>query len=586
MTLTRDLLRLTVCVTGLALAPAAHAAFSVDGRRLLRDGLPFQVRGVCYQPAPIGENPSAAAPYGDYYTSGYAALAARDLPNLRALGATVIRIYGWDPAADHTAFLDACYNGGVDPIFVLVNRWIDPATNWSSPAAVDAIRQQFLQLDAGLGAHPAVLGLILGNETNAQNGNGTNPAYWAAINSVAASIKEQTPSRLVSVAITDAIPQVAARDAAMPALDFWCVQTYRGTSLGTLFTEYAAASSRPLVLTEFGLDAYNHSAGQPYANNAEFVGTTVAALWTEIAANAAACAGACVFSYADEWWKSSGGSAFAHDAGGFPLASLPDGYANEEWWGLYAVSDAGSAPDTLTPRATVAALRAAWLPPAVTVTTAPVSQTIAPGGSASLSVAATATGGAALSYQWWKDGVAVPGATGATLPFASLVAGDSGWYSVRIQAGATIVTTEPVRLLVAVPDPGQLVNISLRGRPGAGADVLVAGFVIDGNVPRRVLVRGIGPELLRFGVGDAHPDPFLRLFDGDGAELATNDDWGASADATEIADTARAVGAFTLAAGGKDAVLLRTLLPGSFTAHVSGPSGVSGIALVEVYEVP
>jgi hypothetical protein len=360
--LSRPLFGVLAIAAFVSLIAPVDAAFTVNGRRLLRDGAPFQVRGVCYQPTPIGENPSAAPPYGDYFTAGYAALAARDLPNLRTLGANVIRVYNWDPAADHRAFLDACYNGGVDPIFVLINRWIDPATNWSNAGAVDAIRQQFVQIDAGLGSHPAVLGIVLGNEANIQNGNGANAAFWAAMNSIAGSIKQRTPSRLVSVAITDAIPQIAARDASMGSLDFWCVQTYRGTTLGTLFTEYAAASSRPLVLTEFGTDALNHVTGQPYPNNAELVGTTVAGLWREIAANAAICAGGCVFEYADEWWKS--GNPSVHDIGGFPLGGLPDGYANEEWWGLYAISDNGSAPDTLSPRATVAALRAAWAPPA------------------------------------------------------------------------------------------------------------------------------------------------------------------------------------------------------------------------------
>jgi hypothetical protein len=582
----RSLSRILAIAAFVVTISPADAAFTVSGRRLLRDGQPFQVRGVCYQPAPIGDNPSTTPPYGDYYTAGYAALAARDLPNVRALGANVLRIYGWDPAADHRAFLDACYNGGVDPIFVLINRWIDPATNWSNTTAVNAIRQQFVQIDAGLGAHPAVLGIVLGNEANAQNGNGTNAAYWAAMNSIAGSIKQQTPSRLVSVAITDAIPQIAARDAAMTSLDFWCVQTYRGTTLGTLFTEYAAASSRPLVLTEFGTDAYNNTTGQPYPNNAEYTATVVAGLWTEIAANAATCAGACVFEYADEWWKTGSGSPLTHDAGGFPLASLPDGFANEEWWGLYAVSDNGAQPDTLTARATVAALRTAWTPPTITVTAEPVSQTIAPGGSATLSVQASASGGAAVSYQWLKGGVEIVGATGASLNLGSLSAGDSGWYAVRITAGTTIVTTNAVRLLVEQPVPGKVVNISLRGRPGEGASVLIAGFIIDGNVPRRVLVRGVGPGLVRLGVPDTHPDPALRLYDGAGAELAANDDWSTQAGATEIASAARSAGAFSLTEGSKDAVLLRTLLPGAFTAHVSGPAGTSGIALVEVYEVP
>lgn len=563
---------------------SAWAEFTIEARQILRDGVPFQVRGVCYQPAPIGDDPSAAVPYGDYFTAGYAALTARDLANLRALKANVVRVYGWNPTADHRAFLDACYNGGQDPIFVLVNRWIDPATAWSSAAAVNAIRAEFVALDAGLADHPAVLGIILGNEANARNNNGATTAFWSAMNDVATAIKAQTPGRLVSVAITDAIPQIAARDAAMTALDFWCVQTYRGTSLGSLFSEYAAASGRPLILTEFGVDAFNQASGQPYPDNAAFVATTVAGLWKEIAANSATCAGACVFSYADEWWKS--GSPGTHDAGGFPLASLPDGFANEEWWGLFAVADNGVQADILTPRATVAALQAAWAPPRITVTDAPESQTIAPGGSVLLRVQAEADVTVPLSYQWLKDGVPLVGANQPDLVRDGLTPGDSGWYAVRIQAGASTVTSEPARLLVAEPDPGHVINISVRSRAGQGAEVLIAGFVIDGNVPRRVLVRGVGPGLARFGVPGVLGDPILRLYDSAGEVIAVNDDWSASDDAAAIAEAARSVSAFTLEEGSKDAALQRTIVPGLFTAHVAGASGEAGVALIEVYEVP
>jgi hypothetical protein len=172
--LTSKLLVLTGLLAALVL-PAetlAAAAFTVSGRSILREGTPFNVRGVDYQPAPIGDNPAQSPPYGDYYTANYSALWARDLPLLRAMGANVIRIYGWDASADHSAFLDACHNGGDQPIFVLVNRWIDPATNWSNTTAVNAIRTEFLTLEANLNNHPAVLGLILGNEANNAKPNG------------------------------------------------------------------------------------------------------------------------------------------------------------------------------------------------------------------------------------------------------------------------------------------------------------------------------------------------------------------------------------------------------------------------------
>ena len=62
----------------------------------------------------------------------------------------------------------------------------------------------------------------------------------------------------------------------------------------------------------------------------------------------------------------------------------------------------------------------------VTITTAPQAQTIAIGSSISLSVSATGPG--TLSYQWYKDGVAIGGATGSTYTKANAQTSDSGSY--------------------------------------------------------------------------------------------------------------------------------------------------------------
>ena len=54
-----------------------------------------------------------------------------------------------------------------------------------------------------------------------------------------------------------------------------------------------------------------------------------------------------------------------HDNGGFALGSVPDGFLNEEWWGLFAVADNGAQPDVLTPRAAVARLTTLWAAPEI-----------------------------------------------------------------------------------------------------------------------------------------------------------------------------------------------------------------------------
>lgn len=84
----------------------------VVGRQLLVDNNPFLVQGICYSPIPINES-VYFAPYGDYFTPDYSFIWLRDLPLIRAMGANVVRTYGWQPDNDHTAFLDAAWNAGL-----------------------------------------------------------------------------------------------------------------------------------------------------------------------------------------------------------------------------------------------------------------------------------------------------------------------------------------------------------------------------------------------------------------------------------------------------------------------------------------
>ncbi len=102
-------------------------------------------------------------------------------------------------------------------------------------------------------------------------------------------------------------------------------------------------------------------------------------------------------------------------------------------------------------------------------------------------------------------------------------------------------------------------------------------------------MRGIGPALTAFGVAGALADPQLEVYQGS-TLLYANDNWSASATSAAtaaLATTFTRVGAFALPASTtRDAVLLITLAPGSYTAQVSGVNGTTGVALVEVYELP
>jgi len=99
---------------------------------------------------------------------------------------------------------------------------------------------------------------------------------------------------------------------------------------------------------------------------------------------------------------------------------------------------------------------------------------------------------------------------------------------------------------------------------------------------QQILVRGIGPTLAKFGVTNALAAPVLKVYDSTGARIAFNDSW---ANSTEVSSAAAATGAFALDAGTKDAALVLSLSPGSYTLEIS-TAGAAGEALADIYAVP
>lgn len=129
--------------------------------------------------------------------------------------------------------------------------------------------------------------------------------------------------------------------------------------------------------------------------------------------------------------------------------------------------------------------------------------------------------------------------------------------------------------------PPLIRNLAIRGQTAPGANVLIAGFVIAGNGPLRVLIRGIGPTLSIFGLTGAVADPVLTLYSSDtSVPIATNDNW---ENDPSIAAASVGAGAFALPASSRDAALLVTLEPGAYTAQLAGVNNTSGTGLIEIY---
>jgi hypothetical protein len=130
--------------------------------------------------------------------------------------------------------------------------------------------------------------------------------------------------------------------------------------------------------------------------------------------------------------------------------------------------------------------------------------------------------------------------------------------------------------------PDQLLNISTRMRVLTGDNVLIAGFIITGTDPKKVIIRGLGPSLGAVGVQGALTDTTLELHQGS-STLATNDDWKIKADgSSQQAD----IEATTIPpSNDKESALAATLNPGAYTAILAGKNQTVGIGVVEVYDL-
>jgi sugar lactone lactonase YvrE len=187
----------------------------------------------------------------------------------------------------------------------------------------------------------------------------------------------------------------------------------------------------------------------------------------------------------------------------------------------------------------------------------------------------------------FASGLGVNNPTGLAFDaFGNLFEADFGSGNIFIFTPAGTKTTFVSALsnpegLAFEPTLHQLFNISTRGFVGTGDAVLIGGFIVTGNgmVNSKVLIRAAGPSLTAFGVAGALQDPVVRLFNSSGTVIASNDNWKdtqqAAIQATGLAPT-----------DDRESAILASLPAGAFTAIVTGAGNTTGIARVDVFNLP
>jgi hypothetical protein len=208
--------------------------------------------------------------------------------------------------------------------------------------------------------------------------------------------------------------------------------------------------------------------------------------------------------------------------------------------------------------------------PAITVQ--PMAAQLAAGGNLILSVAANA--GSSARYQWRKDGVDIPGATGSVYGKVSQNTTEAGHYSVLVtnEAGATLSQLASVSYLSSSDNAPRISGLSVRTRLQPNQPLIV-GTVVSGS-GKPLLMRAIGPTLDVFGLQGA-PETTLEIYNST-QKITAQQGWEPA-----LAAIFPLLGSFPLTANSKDSAILRSMA-GAFTLHTLAPA--SGAALVEVYD--
>lgn len=295
---------------------------AIDGRFLLVDNEPYEIRGVAWNPVPQG-----GTHLNDLDFSGYADL---DVALMQELGINTVRTY--EPIVD-TVVLDKLHAAGI--------KVINSAYNWggSDVSSVDAV------VNAVKG-HPAILMWSVGNEWN-YNGLYFGLDLQAAatrVNAVAQRIKTLDPNTPVAT-IYGELPSAALVEQ-LNHVDVWGVNVYRGISFGDLFDQWHVIADRPMFIGEYGADAYNandNGSGAAIGYDPASQSHAVVVLTQEIfdnivtedaMGNQTGVLGGLFFEWADEWWKA--GNPNQQDPGGVAPGGgpYPDATFNEEYWGI------------------------------------------------------------------------------------------------------------------------------------------------------------------------------------------------------------------------------------------------------------
>jgi beta-galactosidase len=342
--------------------------------QLIVNNRPYIIKGMVYNPVPIGENHAY-----DFWSDPRKPYML-DAKLLKRAGVNTIRVYQPGEYIKNTKeVMRDLYNRF--GIRVAMGHWLGfwDNPNYADPVFRENVKKDVLDMIKTYKDEKGILLWILGNENNVSFSLGPQSMnmwstdeidalqdpllkrqarakfYYSFVNEIAQEIHKIDPKHPVVMANKELVDIDIAAEIT-PDIDILGCTVYRGKTFGNFFREAAIKFKKPVLLTEFGCDRYNAFLNKEEQGiQTEFI----AAQWKEINKNtfkgrgAGNCLGGFVFEWTDEWWKSkeydhvSWGihdtiPSWSNGAYYFDIKAPQNLNINEEWWGVCSLKKKNS----------------------------------------------------------------------------------------------------------------------------------------------------------------------------------------------------------------------------------------------------
>ena len=289
----------------------------IKDKKMIVDGKPFYMKGICYHPVKIGK------------TKRSFETLTEDLTLMKEAGINTIRVY--EPI-DNIQVLDELHNAGIKVVI---------SFGYNQKGRFDIVSGTFINYIRKYKDHDAILMWELGNEYNynPQWFGGDINNWYRSMEFVAQIIQLEDPSRLVSSAHGD-LPSIDALNIA-PSIQIWGMNVYRWDQPQSIFEEWEAISNKPMYFAELGADSYMTKSTENYKKGENQLAQADAnrIILEKVLSNNDKNIGSFIFQFTDGLWKA--GNPKKQDTGGSAPNSdgTPyDGTANEEFWGIVDIN--------------------------------------------------------------------------------------------------------------------------------------------------------------------------------------------------------------------------------------------------------